>query len=151
RFDIIKGLQNSLFVAFITMGLSVLLGTPAAFAIARFDFKGRKGVWFWFICSRILSPIVVALPFYLIASNLGILDNRWALSFIYLTFNVPLVVWVCCDQFRDIPKELDEAATLEGYNSFAIFWKIGLPVATPAIAVSAILTFISSWNEFLYA
>jgi multiple sugar transport system permease protein len=98
-----------------------------------------------------LSPIVVALPFFLIARNLKLLDTPWALILIYLTFNVPIVVWICADQFRNIPKELDEAATLEGYNSFAIFWKIGLPLAMPALAVSAIFSFIFSWNELLYA
>ena len=105
-----------------------MLGTPAAYAIARFEFKGKKDIWFWFISNRMLSPIVVALPFFLIARNLRLLDTTWALILIYLTFNVPIVVWICADQFRNIPKELDEAATLEGYNSFAIFWKIALPL-----------------------
>lgn len=151
KFDILKSLKNSLFVALVTVVLSLALGTPAAYAIARFDFKGKRDIWFWFISNRMLSPIVVALPFFLIARNLKLLDTPWALILIYLTFNVPIVVWICADQFRNIPKELDEAATLEGYNSFAIFWRVGLPLAMPAIAVSAIFTFIFSWNELLYA
>ena len=151
KFDILKSLKNSLFVALVTVVLSLVLGTPAAYAIARFDFKGKRDIWFWFISNRMLSPIVVALPFFLIARNLKLLDTPWALILIYLTFNVPIVVWICADQFRNIPKELDEAATLEGYNSFAIFWRVGLPLAMPAIAVSAIFTFIFSWNELLYA
>jgi multiple sugar transport system permease protein len=151
KFDILKSLRNSLFVALVTVVLSLVLGTPAAYAIARFDFKGKRDIWFWFISNRMLSPIVVALPFFLIARNLRLLDSPWALILIYLTFNVPIVVWICADQFRNIPKELDEAATLEGYNSFAIFWRVGLPLAVPAIAVSAIFSFIFSWNELLYA
>jgi multiple sugar transport system permease protein len=151
KFDILKSLQNSLFVALVTVLLSLVLGTPAAYAIARFEFKGKQDIWFWFISNRMLSPIVVALPFFLIARNFHLLDTTWALILIYLTFNVPIVVWICADQFRNIPKELDEAATLEGYNSFAIFWKIALPLATPALAVSAIFSFIFSWNELLYA
>ncbi len=151
KFDILKSLKNSLFVALVTVVLSLVLGAPAAYAIARFDFKGKRDIWFWFISNRMLSPIVVALPFFLIARNLKLLDTPWALILIYLTFNVPIVVWICADQFRNIPKELDEAATLEGYNSFAIFLKIGLPLAMPALAVSAIFTFIFSWNELLYA
>ena len=98
-----------------------------------------------------ISPIVVALPFFLIARQFHLLDTQLALILIYLTFNVPIVVWICADQFRNIPKELDEAATLEGYNSFAIFWRIALPLAAPGIAVSAIFSFIFSWNELLYA
>ena len=151
KFDILKSLKNSLFVALVTVVLSLVLGTPAAYAIARFQFKGKRDIWFWFISNRMLSPIVVALPFFLIARNLKLLDTPWALILIYLTFNVPIVVWICADQFRNIPKELDEAATLEGYNSFAIFWRVGLPLAMPAIAVSAIFSFIFSWNELLYA
>jgi multiple sugar transport system permease protein len=151
KFDILKSLQNSLFVALVTVLISLILGTPAAYAIARFEFKAKRDIWFWFISNRMLSPIVVALPFFLIARNFRLLDTTWALILIYLTFNVPIVVWICADQFRNIPKELDEAATLEGYNSFAIFLKIALPLATPALAVSAIFSFIFSWNELLYA
>jgi multiple sugar transport system permease protein len=151
KFDILKSLQNSLFVALVTVLVSLVLGTPAAYAIARFEFKAKRDIWFWFISNRMLSPIVVALPFFLIARNFRLLDTTWALILIYLTFNVPIVVWICADQFRNIPKELDEAATLEGYNSFAIFLKIALPLAAPALAVSAIFCFIFSWNELLYA
>jgi multiple sugar transport system permease protein len=98
-----------------------------------------------------ISPIVVALPFFLIARQFRLLDTQLVLILIYLTFNVPIVVWICADQFRNIPKELDEAATLEGYSSFGIFWRIALPLAAPGIAVSAIFSFIFSWNELLYA
>jgi multiple sugar transport system permease protein len=151
KFDIRASLVNSLIVALSTTAISLMLGTPAAYAIARFEFKGKRDLWFWFISNRMISPIVVALPFFLIARQFRLLDTQLALILIYLTFNVPIVVWICADQFRNIPKELDEAATLEGYNSFAIFWRIALPLATPGIAVSAIFSFIFSWNELLYA
>ena len=151
KFDVPLSLENSLIVAVISTFLALLLGTPAAYAIARFEFKGKKDLWFWFITNRMLSPIVLALPFFILARNVKLLDTQLVLILIYLTFNVPIVIWICADQFRNIPKELDEAATLEGYNSFAIFWRIGLPLATPAIAVSAIFSFIFSWNELLYA
>ena len=151
KFDVPLSLENSLIVAVSSTLLALLLGTPAAYAIARFEFKGKKDLWFWFITNRMLSPIVLALPFFILARNLKMLDTQLVLILIYLTFNVPIVIWICADQFRNIPKELDEAATLEGYNSFAIFWKIGLPLAAPGIAVSAIFSFIFSWNELLYA
>ena len=151
KFDIGASLVNSLIVALSTTAISLLLGAPAAYAIARFEFKGKRDLWFWFISNRMISPIVVALPFFLIARQFHMLDTQLVLILIYLTFNVPIVVWICADQFRNIPKELDEAATLEGYNSFAIFWRIALPLAAPGIAVSAIFSFIFSWNELLYA
>ena len=151
KFDVPLSLENSLIVAVSSTLLALLLGTPAAYAIARFEFKGKRDLWFWFITNRMLSPIVLALPFFILARNLKLLDTQLVLILIYLTFNVPIVIWICADQFRNIPKELDEAATLEGYNSFAIFWRIGLPLAAPGIAVSAIFSFIFSWNELLYA
>lgn len=151
KFDIGASLVNSLIVALSTTAISLILGAPAAYAIARFDFKGKRDLWFWFISNRMISPIVVALPFFLIARQFHLLDTQLVLILIYLTFNVPIVVWICADQFRNIPKELDEAATLEGYNSFSIFWRIALPLAAPGIAVSAIFSFIFSWNELLYA
>jgi multiple sugar transport system permease protein len=151
KFDVVASLENSLIVAITTTAIALLLGTPAAYAIARFEFKGKKDLWFWFITNRMLSPIVLALPFFILARNLKLLDTQVVLILIYLTFNVPIVIWICADQFRNIPKELDEAATLEGYGSFGIFWRIGLPLAAPGIAVSAIFSFIFSWNELLYA
>lgn len=151
KFDIDASLINSLIVALSTTALSLVLGAPAAYAIARFEFGGKRDLWFWFISNRMISPIVVALPFFLIARQFRLLDTQLVLILIYLTFNVPIVVWICADQFRNIPKELDEAATLEGYSSFGIFWRIALPLAAPGIAVSAIFSFIFSWNELLYA
>jgi multiple sugar transport system permease protein len=151
KFDIGASLVNSLIVALSTTAVSLILGAPAAYAIARFDFRGKRDLWFWFISNRMISPIVVALPFFLIARQFRLLDTQLVLILIYLTFNVPIVVWICADQFRNIPKELDEAATLEGYSSFGIFWRIALPLAAPGIAVSAIFSFIFSWNELLYA
>jgi multiple sugar transport system permease protein len=151
KFNIGASLINSLIVALATTALSLILGAPAAYAIARFEFKAKRDLWFWFISNRMISPIVVALPFFLLARQFKLLDTQLVLILIYLTFNVPIVVWICTDQFRNIPKELDEAATLEGYNSFGIFWRIALPLGAPGIAVSAIFSFIFSWNELLYA
>ena len=88
KFDILKSLQNSLFVALVTVFISLVLGTPAAYAIARFEFKGKRDIWFWFISNRMLSPIVVALPFFLIARNFRLLDTTWALILILRTADI---------------------------------------------------------------
>ena len=144
-------LINSLIVAVCTTVLAVTLGAPAAYALARFEFRGKRDLWFWFITNRMVSPIVLALPFFLIARNIGLLDTHLVLILIYLTFNLPIVIWLCTDQFRSIPFELDEAATLEGASQFRIFRSICLPLAMPGVAVSAIFSFIFSWNELLYA
>ena len=151
RFDVVTGIENSLVVALTTTALALILGTPAAYALARFEFKAKRDLWFWLLTNRMITPIVLALPFFILTRNLGILDTWLALILIYLTFNVPIVVWICGDQFRNIPKELDEAATLEGDSLFVTFWKVGIPLAAPGIALSAIFSFIFSWNELLYA
>lgn len=146
-----QSLINSLIVAICTTALALILGTPAAYALSRFEFRRKKDLWFWFITNRMVSPIVLALPFFLIVRKLGMLDTHIVLILIYLTFNLPIVIWICTDQFRSIPWDLDEAAVLDGAKPFHIFWKICLPLAAPGIAVSAIFSFIFSWNELMYA
>lgn len=142
---------NSLIVASSTTLLAVLLGTPAAYSLARFQFRGKKDLWFWFISNRMISPIVLALPVYLLAQRAGLLDTHLVLILIYLSFCLPIVVWICTDQFRSIPGDIEQAARLDNANHWDIFWRIYLPLGLPGIAVSAIFSFIFSWNELLYA
>lgn len=148
---VLKTLINSLIISVSTTLLAIALGLPAAYALARFEFRGKKDLWFWFITNRMISPIVLALPFFLIVRNLGLLDKHITLILIYLTFNLPIVIWICTDQFRSIPKDLDEAASLEGASQWRIFRSICVPLAMPGIAVSAIFSFIFSWNELMFA
>jgi multiple sugar transport system permease protein len=144
-------LINSIIVAVCTTALAVGLGTPAAYALARFEFRGKTDLWFWFITNRFVSPVVLAFPVFLISRELGLRDTHLALILMYLTFTLPIVIWICTDQFRSIPRELDEAAMLEGAGQWTIFRQICLPLAMPGVAVSSILSFIFSWNELLFA
>jgi multiple sugar transport system permease protein len=148
---VIKGVVNSLIVATCTTVAALLLGTPAAYALARYEFRGKGDLWFWFISNRMISPIVLALPVYLLAQSLRLLDTHAVLVLMYLTFTLPIAVWICTDQFRSIPADLEQAARLEGASQFGIFWRIYLPLGLPGVAVSAIFSFIFSWNELLYA
>ena len=138
-------------MAVCTTTLAVVLGTPAAYALARFEFRGKQDLWFWFITNRFVSPVVLAFPVFLISRELGLRDTHLALILMYLTFTLPIVIWICTDQFRSIPRELDEAALLEGASQWRIFRSICLPLAMPGVAVSSILSFIFSWNELLFA
>ena len=149
--DVGRTLINSLIIAVCTTLLALVLGTPAAYALARFEFRGKTELWFWFITNRMVSPVVLALPFFLIVRMLGLLDTHLILILIYLTFNLPIVIWICTDQFRSIPRDLDEAAILEGASQWRIFRAIALPLAMPGVAVSAIFSFIFSWNELMFA
>ncbi len=146
-----RAVISSLIVAVCSTGLSIVLAAPAAYALARYEFRGKADLWFWFISNRFISPIVLALPIYIIARNLGLLDTHLVLILIYITFILPIVVWITADYFRSIPKELEEAARLEGASQFDIFWRIYVPLGLPGLAVSAIFGFIFSWNELLYA
>jgi multiple sugar transport system permease protein len=144
-------LINSLIVAGSTTAMALLLGAPAAYALARYEFRGKNDLWFWFIAQRMISPICVALPFFLIARTLNLIDTHLVLVLLYLTFTLPIVIWITTDQFRAVPRELDEAAMIDGLDRFQIFLRIALPLAAPGLAVSAILSFIFSWNELLFA
>jgi multiple sugar transport system permease protein len=144
-------LINSIIVAAATTFLSIALGTPAAFALARFEFRGKRDLWFWFITNRFVSPVVLAFPVFLIARQIGLRDTHLALVLMYITFCLPIVIWICTDQFRSIPYDLDEAASLEGASQWRIFRSICLPLAMPGVVVSAIFSFIFSWNELLFA
>ena len=148
---VLAAIGNSLVVAGGTTALAVALGTPAAYALARFEFRGKRDLWFWFISNRMISPIVLALPVYIMAQRAGMLDTRLVLILIYLSFSLPVVIWLCTDQFSSIPRDLEQAARLDHANQWQIFWRIYLPLGLPGIAVSAIFSFIFSWNELLFA
>lgn len=151
QYNIGRNLINSLIVTGTVTLLAIALGTPAAYAMARFDFRAKGELWFWMITHRMLSPIVLAVPFFFIARELGLLNTHLVLILIHLTFTLPIVVWICADQFRTIPKEVDEAALVDGAGPLTSFIRISLPLATPGVVVGAILSFILSWNDLLFA
>ena len=142
---------NSLIVAVFATFVSVALGAPAAYALARYTFRGKADLWFWFISNRMITPVALALPIYIISRSVGLLDTYQVLVLVYITFNLPIVVWICTDQFKGIPPELEQAARLDGASQWTIFRRIYLPLGMPGVAVSAIFSFIFSWNELLYA
>lgn len=150
-----SGMLRALLNSFIVTGGAVLLGllvsAPAAYGIARYQFKGRKDIWFWYVTNWMLVPVVVLIPFYLTAAKLHLVNNPAILILIYQVFVVPLMVWLLVDQFRSVPIALEEAAQLDGLSRFGIFLRICLPLVKPGIAVSAILAGIFAWNNLLYA
>jgi multiple sugar transport system permease protein len=148
---VINAIGNSLIVSLTVTALAIALGAPAAYALARFEFGAKRELWFWFITNRMISPIVLALPVFTMARQLQILDTQLVLVLIYLTFTLPIVVWICTDQFRSIPMDLEQAARLDGASQFTIFLRIYVPLGLPGIAVSGIFSFIFAWNELLYA
>jgi multiple sugar transport system permease protein len=146
-----SALLHSAGVGVATTLLAIVLGVPSGYAIARFRFRGRRDVWFWFISNYMMIPVILVIPYFLIARTLHLINSPLMLILAYQTFAVPLVVWLTADQFAAIPRALDEAAMLDGAGALTIFLRIMVPLAIPGIAVAAILSLIFSWNELLYA
>ena len=142
---------NSVIVATSTTALSLLFGVPAAYVFARHDFRGREDLFFFFLTTRMAPPISVVVPMFLLFSTLGLTDRPIAVILAHTTFNVSLVVWMMRGFFADIPREIDEAAMMDGHSRGGTFLWVLVPLAAPGIAATAVLCFILSWNEFLYA
>ena len=149
--DLLGNLLNSVIVTVSAVALGLLVGAPAAYGIARYRFRGRRDVWFWYVTNWMLVPVVVLIPFYLTASALHLINNLIVLILVYQVFIVPLVVWLLVDQFSAVPVALEEAAQLDGLSRFGVFLRICLPLVKPGLAVSAILSGIFAWNDLLYA
>jgi multiple sugar transport system permease protein len=142
---------NSLIVAIFSTVLSLIFGTPAAYVFARFEFRGKEDLFFFFLTTRMAPPISIVVPMFMLFSVLGLTDKPIAVILAHTTFNVSLVVWMMRGFFADIPREIDEAAMMDGHTRGGTFLKVLLPMAAPGLAATAVLCFILSWNEFLYA
>ncbi|UUX96464.1 carbohydrate ABC transporter permease [Aquabacterium sp. J223] len=131
--------------------LVVLVGTPAAYAFARFELRARDDLFLFILATRMAPPICLVIPFYLIFSQLELLDTFVGLTVAYLTFNLSFYIWVLRSFCRDLPVELEEAAMVEGHTRFAVFLRVVLPLLKSGIVSTAMLCFIFAWNEFLFA
>lgn len=144
-------LWNSVVIATVTTALSLLIGAPAAYIFARSDFPGKEDLFFFFLTTRMAPPISIAVPLFLLFTAIGITDTWLAVILAHSTFNLSLVVWMMRGFFAEIPAELDEAAQLDGLSRLGVFLRVVVPLAAPGLAATAVLCFILSWNEFLYA
>ena len=142
---------NSLIVASLNTGVCLVIGSLAAYGLSRFTFRGAENLAFWILSVRMMPPVAAIIPIYIIMKNLHILDTVWCLIIIYLTFNLPFVIWMLKGFFDEVPRETEESALIDGCSEFAVFRKIALPLIAPGLAATAILAFIFSWNEFLFA
>lgn len=142
-------LLNSLQVGLISTALALLVAVPAAYALARYRFAGQRAFREFLLATQMLSPIVLVIGLFQMVAGLGLLDSLATLSIIYAAFNVAFAVWMLQSYFVTIPRDLEEAAWLEGASHIRTLLKVFLPLATPAIAVTALFAFINSWNEFV--
>lgn len=142
---------NSVFYTAITLGFSLFLASMAAFVFARYNFLGRNVMYFMFI-GALMIPIPGAfIPLYVLLIKLGLADTRLGLILPYTNAALALAIFILKTFFENIPKEMEEAAVIDGCNRFDLYWRIFLPLAKPAIATVSIFTVLAVWNEFLLA
>lgn len=146
-----RQLMNSVVVSVATAVTSVLIATPAAFALARFRFVGERAGMRVLLATQMFPGVATAVPLYVILDTLRLLDTRAGLVLVYSTTALPFAVFQLRGAFEAIPRDLEEAAMVDGATRWQAFVKVVLPAARPAIAVTCLFAFMSAWNEFILA
>lgn len=149
--DVLGGLKRSLIVAFSSTALALVIGVPAGYGIARFNFKHKDDIAFWILSTRFLPPIAALIPFLVIWLALGMFDTYATLIVMHLVLNLPLVIWLSSKFLKEVPTEVEDAAMVDGCTRLTALVKIVLPQAGPGLAVAAMFAFVFSWNEFFFA
>jgi multiple sugar transport system permease protein len=150
---ILNKLRNSIIVALGSTAISLGLGSLAAYALTRFRFRRWKNrdIAFFILSQRMLPPIVLVIPFFIVYSSLGLIDTLIGVIIAHTVANLPFVVWIMQGFFRGIPKDLVDSARIDGCSEFGAFWRIVMPLSLPGLAATGIFTIIFSWNELLFA
>lgn len=146
----LKALGDSLFITINSTLLSLIIGVPAAYSLARFN-TGGHNFSFWILSQRFLPPVAIVFPIFLLFRVIKWVDTYQGLIVLYATFNLPFVVWMMRTYFKDVPVEIEESARVDGCSRLRVLWNITLPLAVPGLIATAVFTFIFTWNEFLFA
>lgn len=142
---------NSTIIAGISIGMALLVGIPAAYAIARLGLDRRGLLIMSVMVLRTLSPFAVIVPFYVVYGQIGLFDTHLGMGLVYLIINIPLVTLMMRGFFADIPKPIYEAAAVSGASEFTILRKVAIPLVIPGLIATVIFAFVATWNEFLFA
>jgi len=146
----LNALRNSLIVASVNVALVMAVSIPAAYAIARFRIGGHD-FSFWVLSQRMLAPIAVVLPLFLLFSQLKLVDTHPALILGYTSFNVAFAVWLLIGFFEEFPTEIEDAGLVDGCSRWGVLFRVTLPIVAPGLVVTALFCFVFAWNEFLFA
>lgn len=147
----IRYFLNSSIIALTTTFFALILGSFAGYGFARFRFRGSLWMRLGSLVPQMLPPITIIVPLYVLFNSINLIGSRWALVISYLTFSVPLAIWMMTGFFLDLHPELEESAMIDGCSRFEALIRINLPLVAPGLAATAILCFLYCWNEFLYA
>ncbi len=146
-----RNILNSIFVAVSTVALSLSLAVAAAYALGRIQFRGRTTLLIVVLGVSMFPQIAVLSGMFELIRYLGLYNNLWSLTLSYMIFTLPFTVWVLTTFMRELPKELEEAAIVDGAKPYTIVTKVFMPLMGPALATTGLLAFIAAWNEFLFA
>ena len=142
--------ENSLFAILGSVAICLVLGIPAAYALARYKFKGREDIGFYILSTKMMAPAAVAIPIFVLFGKIHLLDTVWALMLVYAAMNLSIVVWIIRSYMIDIPHEIEDAARTDGASDFRIMWSIIVPMCTPGIITAAVIAAIFAMNEYLF-
>jgi ABC-type glycerol-3-phosphate transport system permease component len=146
-----SALGTSVFCAVLSTICALVLGAGIAYPLARYRIRGQQHLSFWILSLRIIPPIVVIIPLFLMLRTIGLTGSVWSLVVIYTYMNLPLTVWLLRGFFADVPQAVEEASFVDGAGRLRSFLGITVPLALPGIVATALLAFIFAWNEFLFA
>jgi multiple sugar transport system permease protein len=151
RSEYVGYLKNSIITAGVSTVLSVIFGLFAAYAFSRFKISGKGDILFFILSTRMLPPVVVTIPIFLLYRQLGLYDTTFGLIILYTVFNLSFSVWLLQGFIDEIPKEYEEAALVDGYSRLQAFFKIVLPQTITGIAATTVFCLIFAWNEYAFA
>lgn len=146
-----KNILNSILTAIGTVLLSILLAVTASFALGRVQFSGRRRLLLMILCVSMFPQVSILSGMFELIRSLGLYNNVLGLILSYLTFTLPFTIWIMTTFMKQIPKEIEEAAIIDGANLFDICFRIFLPILWPALITTGLLSFIAAWNEFIFA
>lgn len=142
---------NSLVVSLTSTVIAIVVAMAAGYAFARYRFKGKSLIFVTFMLTRAVPGVALSLPLFIVYARLGIIDTHFSLILTYVALNVPFSIWLIDGFFRQVPRELAEAAEIDGCTRWQAFWRVEFPVAKAGIASAAIFAFLVSWNEYALA
>jgi multiple sugar transport system permease protein len=149
--EVLIGLGNSLSIVGFAVVLGALLGVPAAYVIARYHVPGKRDIQFFLLSLRFLPPVAVAIPLIAIWVDLGLYDTKLSMVVTYLLVTLSTITWLSIPVFQRLPREVEEAATLDGYGPYAVFWRIALPISATTLMGGIVFSFVLVWNELMIA
>lgn len=142
---------NSVTIAVANVALALILGVPAAYALSRMHGAPRRNLAFWVLSIRLAPAFGLVIPLYAFMRSIGLLDTLWAVIVAHLTINLPLAIWLMMSYFDDLPRDIEEAAIIDGATRFGVLRYVVLPISGPMLIAVSMLVFVFSWNEFLFA